>query len=39
MLRMEVIVRLYPKYKKIELLILDEWLITPLSQEEAIHVF
>lgn len=31
--------KIVSKYKKIELLILDEWLITPLSQEEAIHVF
>ena len=27
------------KYKKIELLILDEWMLTPLSQVEVIHVF
>lgn len=27
------------KYKKIDLLIIDEWLLTNLSQEQAIHVF
>lgn len=31
--------KIVSKYKKIELLILDEWLLTLLSQEEAIHVF
>ncbi|MCK9268263.1 MAG: IS21-like element helper ATPase IstB [Alkaliphilus sp.] len=31
--------KIVSKYKKIELLIIDEWLLTPLSQEEAIHVF
>lgn len=31
--------RLVNKYKKIELLILDEWLLTSLSQEQALHIF
>lgn len=31
--------KIVSKYKKIELLIVDEWLLTTLSQEEAIHVF
>lgn len=31
--------KIVTKYKKIELLIVDDWLLTPLSQEEAIHIF
>lgn len=31
--------KIVSKYKKIELLIIDEWLLTTLSQEDAIHVF
>lgn len=31
--------KLVTKYRKIELLILDEFLLTPLSQEDSIHVF
>lgn len=31
--------KLVSKYKKIELLIIDEWLLTPLPQAEAVHVF
>lgn len=31
--------KIVTKYKKVELLIIDEWLLTSLSQEEAIHVF
>ena len=31
--------KLVARYKKIELLIIDEWLLKNLSQEEAIHVF
>ena len=31
--------KIVSRYKKIELLIIDEWLLTPLSQEDAIHVF
>lgn len=31
--------KIVARYKKIELLIIDDWLLTPLSQEEAIHIF
>lgn len=31
--------KIVSKYKKIELLIIDEWLLTPISQNQAIHVF
>lgn len=31
--------KIVSKYKKIELLILDEWMLTPLSEIEAIHIF
>ncbi|NMA85586.1 MAG: ATP-binding protein [Epulopiscium sp.] len=31
--------KIVSKYKKIDLLIIDEWMLTPLTQVEAIHVF
>lgn len=31
--------KLIEKYKKVELLIVDEWLLLPLSVEESVHVF
>lgn len=31
--------KIVTKYKKIDLLILDEWMLTPLTEIEAIHIF
>lgn len=31
--------KIVTKYKRIDLLIIDDWLLTPLSQEEAVHIF
>ena len=31
--------KLVMKYKRLELLIIDEWLLTTLTQEQAVHIF